>query len=82
MSEQMTRFLDTHKIGSFTEEQLMNMQKSPLDESGVSHLNIIYNYEANIMYCLLEAPNKEAVEKHHAKLGSNCDWIIEVTTTA
>jgi hypothetical protein len=78
----MTRFLDTHKIGSFTEEQLMNLQKSPPDEFELRHLNIIYNYEANIMYCLLEAPNKETIEMHHAKLGSSCDWIIEVKTTA
>jgi hypothetical protein len=50
----MARFLDSHKIGSFTEEQLMKLQKSPIDEYGVKHLNILYNYEANIVYCLLE----------------------------
>jgi len=27
--EQMARFLDTHKIGSFTEEELLDSQKSP-----------------------------------------------------
>jgi hypothetical protein len=78
----MARFLDSHKIGSFTEEQLMELQNSPLDEFRVKHLNIIYNYEANVVYCLLEAPNREAVEMNHAKLGYKCDWITEVKTTS
>jgi Protein of unknown function (DUF4242) len=65
-----------------TAEQLIKLQKSPLDEFGVKHLNILYNYEANIVYCLLEAPDREAVEMNHAKLGYKCDWITEVKTTA
>jgi len=77
----LTRFLDTHKIGSFTEEQIEKLHKSPIDNFGVKHINILYNYEADIMYCLLEGPNKEAVEKHHASLGSKCEWITEVKTT-
>jgi hypothetical protein len=80
--EQMSRFLDSHKIGSFTEEELMKLQNSSVDEFGVEHLNILYNYEANVVYCLLEAPSREAVEKNHAKLGYKCDWITEVKTTA
>ena len=81
-AEQMARFLDSHKIGSFTEKQLMMLQKSPPDEFGVKHLNILYNYEADIVYCLLEAPSREAVEMNHAKLDCKCDWITEVKTTA
>jgi hypothetical protein len=35
------------------------------------------------VFCLLDAPNKEAVEKHHGnKYGIKCDWIMEVKTTA
>lgn len=34
------------------------------------------------MFCLHDAPSKEAVEKHHAKGDLVCDWIIEVKTTA
>ncbi|MGA7370622.1 MAG: hypothetical protein WBX01_15955 [Nitrososphaeraceae archaeon] len=51
----MSRFLDFHKIGSFTKEQLKKLQNSPLDEIGVRHLNILYNYEANVVYCLLDS---------------------------
>ncbi|HZD34963.1 MAG TPA: nickel-binding protein [Nitrososphaeraceae archaeon] len=78
----MARFLDTHEIGSVTEKQLKNLQESPPDEFGVIHINLLYNFEANIMYCILEAPSIEAVEKHHAKFGTKCDWITEIKTTA
>ena len=61
----MARFLDSHKIGSFTEEQLMKLHTLPIDEFGVKHLNILYNYEANIVYCFLEAKRRVAVEMNH-----------------
>lgn len=78
----MARFLDSHKMGSFTEKQLMKLHESLPDKFGVKHLNILYNYEANVVYCLLEAPSREAVEMNHAKLNCKCDWITEVKTTA
>ncbi|MGC1131530.1 MAG: nickel-binding protein [Nitrososphaeraceae archaeon] len=78
----MARFLDTHKIGTFTEEQLERLQKSAHDVFGVHHINILYNHEAGIMYCLHEAPDAKAVETHHDKLGFKCEWIIEIKTTA
>lgn len=37
----LARFLDAHKIGSFTEEQLMKLQKSPVDEFGVFQANVL-----------------------------------------
>ena len=44
-------------------------------------VNILYNLEAGAIYCMLDAPNKEAIEKHHGNLGVKCDWIMEVKTT-
>jgi hypothetical protein len=32
-------------------------------------VNILYNSEADAIYCISGAPNKEAVEKHHDKKG-------------
>jgi Protein of unknown function (DUF4242) len=43
---------------------------------------LMYNYEADRFYCLLEAPNKRAIEDHHNKYGFKCEWITEVKTTA
>jgi hypothetical protein len=78
----MPRYLDSHAMGSLSEETLKKLQKSAKDEFGVTHANIIYNKEENKCYCLLDAPNKEAVEKHHHKAGIKCDWITEVKSTA
>jgi hypothetical protein len=55
----------------------------PIDEFGVKHQNILYNSEADKVFCLLDAPNKEAVKKHHKKkYAIKCEWIMEVKTTA
>jgi hypothetical protein len=41
----------------------------------------MYNEKENKLFCLLDAPNKEAISKHHAKAGVKCDWIVEVKAT-
>ena len=69
-------------MGSMTEEQLKKAQSMPKDEDGIVHNNIMYNKEENKTFCLLDAPSKEAVQKHHEKLGMRCDWVMEVKTTA
>jgi hypothetical protein len=76
------KFLDVHPLKGFEEQTLRKLQHSPIDEFGVKHLDLIYNIEVNKLFCLLEAPNKEAVEKHHRKAGVECEWILEVKTTA
>lgn len=66
----------------FNVEALKKAQSSPSDEFGVIHHNILYNEKENKLFCLLDAPDKDAVDKHHQKLGTKCDWITEVNTTA
>ena len=67
----------------FDEETLQKAHKLPLDEFGVKHINILYNAEETKIFCLLDAPNKEAIEKHHEKkYGIKCEWIMKVKTTA
>ena len=68
-------------MGTATEEDLIKAQNAPRDELGVKVVNILYNLEAGAIYCMLDAPNKEAIEKHHGKIGVKCDWIMEVKTT-
>ena len=65
-----------------TEEQIKQAQKAPKDEFGITHRNMLYNQEVNRFYCILDAPNKDAVVKHHQKAGLKCEVIIEVKTTA
>lgn len=77
----MPIFLYVHPIGSLTEQGLLKEQDAPRDELGVKAINILYNFEVGTIYCLLDAPNREAVEEHHDKIGVKCDWIMEVKTT-
>ena len=78
----MTQFLDAHSMDGVTEDQLKQAQNMPKDEDGIIHKNIMYNKAENKAFCILEAPSKEAVEKHHQKLGMKCEWVVEVKTTA
>ncbi len=77
----MPKFLDSHGLQGADPEELKKAQNNPKDEFGVSVLNVIYSEDEDRMYCLLNAPNKDAIEKHHEKLGYKCDYILEVDTT-
>ena len=79
---QMPKFLDAHALKGTDEETLKNLQKAPADEFGIKHVNLMYNQDEDRFFCLTEAPNKDAVQKHHSKHGFNCEWITEVKTTA
>jgi hypothetical protein len=74
----MPVFLDVHKV-PFSEQQVKELSDSPRDEFGVAHVNILYNKDVNVCFCLLDAPDKVAVEKHHDKAGVKCEWITEVS---
>ena len=78
----MPKFLDVHSLKGFEEETLRKLQQSPVDEFGITHLNIMYNKEEDKFFCLLDAPNREAVENHHKKHGVKCEWVTEVKTTS
>lgn len=74
----MPIFLDVHKI-PFSEEQIKELSNSPRDEFGVTHVNIMFNKDVNVCFCLLDAPDKVAVERHHDNAGVKCEWITEVS---
>ena len=77
----MPKFLDSHPLKGTSPETLKKLQKAPKDEFGVTHLNLIFSEEEDRCYCFLEAPTKEAIEKHHHKMGFDCDYILEVNST-
>ncbi len=78
----MPKFIDSHPLKGTNPETLKKLQNAPKDEFGVTHLNLIYSQEEDRCYCFLEAPTKEAIEKHHHKMGFECDYILEVNSTA
>ncbi len=77
----MTKFLDSHDLKGVNPKDLKKLQNAPKDEFEVSHLNIIYSEEEDKCYCLLDAPDKESVAKHHEKMGYKCDFIMQVEDT-
>ena len=77
----MPKFNDAHPMTPLTAEQLRAAQASPPDEFGVSHHDIPFNEPENKIYCVLDAPDQTAIEKHHAKIEIRCDWIHEVEST-
>jgi hypothetical protein len=77
----MPKFIDTHEMDPITAQQLREAQNAPPDEFGVTHHDILFSEEDNKVWCVLNAPSREAVEKHHAKVGITCEAIHEVTST-
>ena len=78
----MPKFLDSHPMKGAKKEELKKLHNSPKDEFGVTHLDIIFCENEDRMFCFLEAPDKNAITKHHEKFGYKCDYIIEVDSTA
>jgi hypothetical protein len=74
--------MDIHPLGRYSDRELKSFQELATDEYGVRVLNIFYNRAAGISFCFLEAPTRDAVEKHHEKYGVKCNWITEIETTA
>lgn len=77
----MPKFIDRHKMGPLTVGQLKKAQSAPRDKFGVTHHDILYNKKEDKVYCILNAPSKVAVAKHHREAGLNCEWIEEIEST-
>ena len=77
----MPTYVDTHQMKPFTAQELREAQNAPKDEFGVTHHDILFSEKDNKVWCILNAPNKDAVEKHHAKVGIKCESINEVMST-
>ena len=77
----MPKFIDQHEMGNLTGDMLRNLQKEPEDEFGVTHHDILFNKETNKVFCVLNAPNEEAVKKHHEKAGITCDSVVRIEST-
>ena len=43
--------------------------------------DVLVSEEDDKIYCVLDAPNAEAIHMHHAKAGIKCDWIHQVEST-
>lgn len=59
-------------------EDLERAVNSPRDNFGITHLEVFYNKNEDKLYCILDAPNEEAIWKHHETLGLKCEFITNV----
>ncbi len=77
----MPKYIDSHSMGPVKAQQLHALQTAPADEFGVAHHDILYNEGENRIWCVLDAPDEEAVRRHHAKVGIDCEFVTEVHST-
>jgi hypothetical protein len=78
----MPQFMDFHTDLKLPQEAIDDIAKGAeagtADEFGVRQLELYHNANGKV-YCLLEAPNEQAVRDHHAALGVHVGDIDEVT---
>jgi hypothetical protein len=78
----MPQFMDFHndlKLPDQAIEQItQDARDNRADEFGVRQVELFHNTDGKV-YCLLEAPNAEAVRKHHEALGVPCGDVHEVS---
>lgn len=77
-------FVDEHRnVEGLTAEAVIATHRRDLeiqDRHGVRYLNYWYNSDDRSLYCLFEAPSKEAAETVHREAhGLTADKITEVT---
>jgi hypothetical protein len=68
----MPVFLDVHKVS-----QIEGLVKTHT-RGEIRNINTYFNRDADLCYYMLDAPNKEAIEKYHSKLNVKCELIIEI----
>ena len=78
----MPTFLDFHSMGRYNEDDLKKSLNEPRNELGVKVLNTFYDLDSGMMFCLVDAPDRYAVERHDSKYGMKCDWITPVKMTS
>jgi two-component system sensor histidine kinase HydH len=73
----MPLFVDTHKLGGYSRAELESAVNDGTDEFGVKVYQLLFNEREDVLYCICEAPSKEAIISHHEKFNCVCDSIIE-----
>ena len=77
----MPTFMDFHDDLKLRAEAVAEIgegaQAGVRDEFGVRQVELFHNPDGKV-YCLLEAPDEDAVRKHHAALGVPCGDVHQV----
>ena len=77
----MPTFMDFHDDLKLPDEAVRQITKETeehkVDKFGVRQVELFHNPDGKV-YCLLEAPDEDAVRRHHAALGVPCGDVHEV----
>jgi Protein of unknown function (DUF4242) len=77
----MPRFMDYHDDLKLPQEAIdqigQGARDGVSDEFGVRQVELYHNPDGKV-YCLLEAPDEEAVRAHHAAIGVPCGDVHQV----
>ena len=77
----MPRFMDYHDDLKLPAEAIAEIgqgaKAGTADEFGVRQVELFHNPDGKV-YCLLDAPDEEAVRKHHAALDVPCGDVHRV----
>lgn len=77
----MPRFMDYHDDLALPAEALQQIGQGArdgvTDAFGVRQVELFHNAEGKV-YCLLDAPDADAVRKHHAALDVPCGEVHQV----
>ncbi len=77
----MPRFMDYHddlKLPADAIKQIgEGTRNGDKDEFGVQQIELFHNADGKV-YCLLDAPDEDAVRKHHAALDVPCGAVHKV----
>jgi Protein of unknown function (DUF4242) len=78
----MPQFMDFHDDLKLPQEAVNQItqeaREKKFDQFGVRQVELFHNDSGHV-YCLLEAPDADAVRRHHAALGVSCGDVDEVT---
>ena len=77
----MPKFMDFHDELVLPEQAVTDIRQQTregaTDEFGVRQIELFHNPDGKV-YCLLDAPDEEAVRKHHAALDVPCGDVHRV----
>lgn len=74
----MPTFIDSHNIKGLTQDRLEKIANSPPDKFGVTCLELFHSKNEDRLYCIIDAPNKEAIVRFHKSEGLECESITEI----
>ena len=77
----MARFMDYHEDLKLPAEAIARIaddtRNARADQFGVRQVELYHNEDGQV-YCLLEAPDEQAVRDHHAALGVPCGDVHQI----